>query len=64
MELNYFLEYESVNDKLVKYKGLSCNKNYSKKIMKYVKTDLRLHLSFLITILINLFAADTRCLSL
>ena len=55
MELNYFLEYESVNDKLVKYKGLSCNKNYSKKIMKYVKTDLRLPLSFLITILINLF---------
>ena len=55
MELNYFLEYESVNDKLVKYKDLSCNKNYSKKIIKYVKTDLRLHLSFLITILINLF---------
>ena len=29
-----FLEYESVNDNLIKYKCLSCNKNCSKKLMK------------------------------
>ena len=27
-----FLEYESVRDKLIKYKCLSCNKDYSNKI--------------------------------
>ena len=27
-----FLEYESVNDNLIKYKCLSCNKTYSHKI--------------------------------
>ena len=27
-----FLEYESVNDNLIKYKCLSCNKNYSNKL--------------------------------
>ena len=27
-----FLEYESVKDNLIKYKWLSCNKNYSNKI--------------------------------
>ena len=26
------LEYENVNDNLIKYKSLSCNKNYSNKI--------------------------------
>ena len=39
-----FLEYESVKDYLIKYKFLSCNKDYS-----------RTHLSFLIMISINLF---------
>ena len=29
-----FLEYESVKDNLVKYKCLSCNKDYSEKLMK------------------------------
>ena len=32
-----FLKYESVNDNLIKYKGLSCNKNYSNKINKELK---------------------------
>ena len=27
----YFLEYESVKDNLIKYKCLSCNKDYSNK---------------------------------
>ena len=30
--MQLFLEYESVKDNLVKYKCLSCNKDYSKKI--------------------------------
>ena len=30
-DCNCFLEYENVKDNLVKYKRLSCNKNYSNK---------------------------------
>ena len=32
-----FLEYESVRDKLIKYKCLSCNKDYSNKINEEFK---------------------------
>ena len=32
-----FLEYESVKDNLIKYKCLSCNKNYSNKIDEELK---------------------------
>ena len=32
-----FLEYESVKDNLIKYKCLSCNKNYSNKIYEKLK---------------------------
>ena len=32
-----FLEYESVKDNLIKYKCLSCNRNYSKKLDKKLK---------------------------
>ena len=32
-----FLEYESVKDNLIKYKCLSCNKNYSSKIDEELK---------------------------
>ena len=32
-----FLEYESVKDNLIKYKCLSCNKNYSNKIYEEIK---------------------------
>ena len=47
-----FLEYESVKDNLIKHKRLYCNKDYSDKLdEKYV----RIHLSFLIMISINLF---------
>ena len=49
-----FPEYESVQDNLIKFKCLSCNKDYSKKL-DYLKSDLRTHLSFLIMISINLF---------
>ena len=31
-ECGYFLEYESVNDDIIKYKCFSCIKNYSNKI--------------------------------
>ena len=31
-DCDFFLKYESVNDNLIKYKCLSCNKNYSIKI--------------------------------
>ena len=51
---NCFLEYESVNNDLVKYKGLSCNKNYSNKINEELKKS-GIHLSFLIVTLIDLF---------
>ena len=49
-----FLEYESVKDNLVKYKCLSCNKDYSNKVDEDLKRDSRTHLSFLIMISINL----------
>ena len=52
---HFFLEYESVKDNLIKYKCLSCNKNYSNKLDKNLKIDSRTHLSFLITISIHLF---------
>ena len=29
--MRFFIEYESVNQNLIKYKCLSCNKSYSKK---------------------------------
>ena len=31
-DFNCFLEYENVSNNLIKYKCLSCNKNYSNKI--------------------------------
>ena len=36
-DCNCFLEYESVNDNLIKYKCLSCNKNHSNKIGKKLR---------------------------
>ena len=36
-----FLEYESVKDNLIKYKCLSCNKNYSKKIDEELKNPFK-----------------------
>ena len=45
-----FLKYESVKDNSIKYKCLSCNKDYSNKLDEELKNDLRTHLSFLIMI--------------
>ena len=53
-----FLEYESVKENLIKYKCLSCNKDYSNKL------DLRTYLSFLIMVYIDFFFAKKRFLSL
>ena len=33
-DCDYFLEYEILKDNLIKFKCLSCNKDYSKKLMK------------------------------
>ena len=55
-----FLEYEIVKDNLIKYKCLSCNKDYANKLDEKLKRHLRTHLSFLIMISISLFC----CLSL
>ena len=38
---DYFIEYESVNDNLIKYKSLSCNKNYSNKIDEKLKKTFK-----------------------
>ena len=35
--MDCFLEYESVKDNLIKYKCLSCNKDYSNKIYEELK---------------------------
>ena len=40
-DCNCFLEYESVNDNLIKYKCLSCNKNYSNKIHEKLKKKFK-----------------------
>ena len=50
-----FLKCESFNDKLIKYKCLSCNKDYSNKLDEKRKIDLRTYPSFLIMLLIKLF---------
>ena len=54
-DCNYFLGYTSVNYNLMKYKCLSCNKNYSNKIDEKLKKQFKNTFKFLITILINLF---------
>ena len=35
--MRWFFEYESVKDTLIKYKCLSCNKNYSRKVDEELK---------------------------
>ena len=46
-----FLGYQNVKDNLIKYKCLSCNKDYLNKLDEELKKDL----SFLMMISINLF---------
>ena len=50
-----FLEYESAKDDMIKYKSLSCKKDYSNKIDEELRKAIRKYLSFLIMISINLF---------
>ena len=50
-----FLEYESIKVNSIKYKCLSCKKDYSNKIDEELKNDLRTHLNFLIMTSMNLF---------
>ena len=40
-ECDCFLEYESVKDNLIKYKCLSCNKDYSNKLYEKVKKRVK-----------------------
>ena len=46
-DYNCFFQYESVNENLVNYKFLSCNKNYSKKINENLKTFFKNTFKFL-----------------
>ena len=41
-----FLEYESVKDNLIKYKCLTCNKNYSNKIDQELKKRFKNTIKF------------------
>ena len=50
-----FLEYESVKDNLIKYKCLSCNKDYSKKLDEKLKNKFKNTFKLLIMISINIF---------
>ena len=54
-ECDFFLEYESVKDIVIKYKRLTCNKDYSNKIDGELKNRFKSTFNFLIMILINLF---------
>ena len=51
---NRFLDYESANDNLTKYKCLSCHKNYSNMIAEKSKMIFKNTFKFLIMILMNL----------
>ena len=50
-----FLEYESAKDNFIKYKCLSCNKNYSMKIDEELKKRFKNTFTFPIMISVNLF---------
>ena len=56
-DCHFFLKYESAKDNLIKYKYLSCNKDYSRKNDEGLKKkDLRTHVSFLVMMSITLFS--------
>ena len=63
-DYNCFLEYQSVNDNLIKCKCLSCKKIIQITLMKNRKIDSRVNSSFLITILINSFCCLEKVLIL
>ena len=51
-----FLEYDCVKKNLIKYKFLSCKKDYSNNLYEELrKSDSKTHIIFLIMILIDLF---------
>ena len=54
-DYDWFLEYESVKENVIKYKCTSCNKDYSNKTDEELKKRFKTHLCFLIMISINLF---------
>ena len=60
---DFFLEYESVKDNLIKHKCLSCNKNYSNEIDEQLKKRCKNNSNFLIMISVN-FVVKKMCLSL
>ena len=60
-----FLESKSVNDNSVKYKCLSCNKNYSNKIGEQLKKRFKNTFDFSNDDINNIFVvAEKRCLFL
>ena len=54
-DFDYFLEYESVKDNLIKYKFLSSNKDYSNMLEENFKKPFKNTFQFLIMISMNLF---------
>ena len=54
-DFDYFLEYESVKDNLIKYKFLSSNKDYSNMFEENFKKPFKNTFQFLIMISMNLF---------
>ena len=54
-DFDYFLEYESVKDNLMKYKFLSSNKDYSNMLEENFKKPFKNTFQFLIMISMNLF---------
>ena len=50
-----FFEYESLKDNSIKYKCLSCNKDYSKKLNEELEKQCKKNLSFITMISISLF---------
>ena len=51
---DYFLEYKSLNENLIKYQCSTCHKDYLNKMDEKLKSDLWIYSSVLITVLINL----------
>ena len=54
-DFDYFLEYESVKDNLIKYKFLSSNEDYSNTLEENFKKPFKNTFQFLIVISMNLF---------
>ena len=42
--MRLFLEHETVKDKLIEYKCLSCNKDYSNKVDEELKKETQEHI--------------------